>query len=240
MPFRSWVARSVSAMVCLDRVVEPWNSSTAAAGRLGQRAVRPAPQRGRPEPSRGAPCYDRFVAFARWDPFRDLLAIQHRIERLSAAGPQGWVPAVDLCETSDAFIVTAELPGVTRDQIRIDVHDGRLTLHGRRDARVACEHYHQVERGHGEFCRSFRLPHVGRRGPYRGRAEGRRADHHRARRARAGPPPRRRLLASQPLRCEQLSLASCWWPLVWRRASPQSRAGDTVGAASLSSACRWA
>ncbi|MGD9906366.1 MAG: Hsp20/alpha crystallin family protein [Vicinamibacterales bacterium] len=98
------------------------------------------------------------MAFARWDPVRDLLAIQLKMERLPAPSPQGWVPAADLCETADAFIVTAELPGVTRQQIRIDVHEGLLTLHGRRDARVACEQYHQVERGHGEFSRSFRLP----------------------------------------------------------------------------------
>ena len=97
------------------------------------------------------------MAFARWDPLRDLLAIQHRLERVTS-GPQGWAPAVDLCETADAFIVAAELPGITRDQVRIDVHDGRLTLHGRRDARVPCEQYHQVERGHGEFSRTFTLP----------------------------------------------------------------------------------
>jgi len=98
------------------------------------------------------------VAFARWDPFRDLIAIQHRIERLSSAGSHGWVPAVDLCETATAFILTAELPGIAREQITISVKDGRLTLQGRRDARVACEHYHQVERGHGEFSRTFALP----------------------------------------------------------------------------------
>lgn len=98
------------------------------------------------------------MAFARWDPFRDLIAIQHRIDRLSAAGPHGWAPAVDLCETGAAFIITAELPGLSRDQIRISVHDGRLTLQGRRDTRIACEHYHQVERGHGEFSRTFALP----------------------------------------------------------------------------------
>ena len=97
------------------------------------------------------------MAFARWDPLRDLLAIQHRLERVSA-GPQGWAPAVDLCETADAFIVTAELPGVSREQVRIEVHDGRLILQGRRDARVPCEQYHQVERGHGEFARAFALP----------------------------------------------------------------------------------
>lgn len=65
---------------------------------------------------------------------------------------------MDLCETADAFIVTAELPGLSRGQVRIEVHDGRITLQGRRDARVPCEHYHQVERGHGEFSRSFVLP----------------------------------------------------------------------------------
>lgn len=65
---------------------------------------------------------------------------------------------MDLCETADAFIVTAELPGLGREQINIQVSEGRLTLQGRRDARVPCEQYHQVERGHGEFSRTFALP----------------------------------------------------------------------------------
>ena len=97
------------------------------------------------------------VAFARWDPFRDFLTIQHRLERLST-GPQGWTPAMDLCETAQDYVLTAELPGVPREQVRIDIRDGKLTLQGRREARVSCEHYHQVERGHGEFCRSVMLP----------------------------------------------------------------------------------
>jgi HSP20 family protein len=46
---------------------------------------------------------------------------------------------------------------LSRDQVRIDVHDNRLTLQGRREARVSCEQYHQVERGHGEFMRTFVL-----------------------------------------------------------------------------------
>ena len=80
------------------------------------------------------------------------------MERLPAPAPRGWVPTADLCETAEAYIVTAELPGVPRQQIRVEIHDGHLVLHGRRDARVACEQYHQVERGHGEFSRTFRLP----------------------------------------------------------------------------------
>jgi HSP20 family protein len=98
------------------------------------------------------------VPFVRWDPFRDLITIQHQLERLASSGPQGWAPAVDLCETAAAFIFTAELPGITRGQLKIEVIDGRLTLQGRRDARVSCEQYHQVERGHGAFCRTFALP----------------------------------------------------------------------------------
>jgi HSP20 family protein len=42
--------------------------------------------------------------------------------------------------------------------VKIEVNDGRLTIQGRRDARVPCEQYHQVERGHGEFSRTFALP----------------------------------------------------------------------------------
>lgn len=98
------------------------------------------------------------VAFVRWDPFRDLVAIKHQMERLSSTDVRGWAPAVDLAETADAYLIKAELPGLTRDQLRISIHDGKLTLQGRREARVACEHYHQVERGHGEFSRTFALP----------------------------------------------------------------------------------
>ena len=106
-------------------------------------------------------CYHgKIVVFARWDPFRDLIRIQHGLERLAAHGPQGWAPAVDLCQTHDACIFTAELPRLSREQIRIDIHENKLTLQGRRDARVSCDQYHQVERGHGEFCRTFLLPHA--------------------------------------------------------------------------------
>ena len=100
------------------------------------------------------------MVFARWDPFRDLIRIQHGLERLASHGPQGWAPAVDLCETTDAFIFTAELPGLSREQVRIDVQENRVTLSGRREARVSCDQYHQVERGPGEFCRTFLLPHA--------------------------------------------------------------------------------
>ena len=103
-------------------------------------------------------CYDPRVAFARWDPIRDLLAIQQRLDRF-APGPAGWSPPVDLHETADRYVITAEVPGLEREDVRIHVQDGHLTLSGARPERaVACEQYHRIERGHGTFSRTFQLP----------------------------------------------------------------------------------
>ena len=103
------------------------------------------------------------VAFARWDPIRDLLAIQQRLDRY-APGPAGWVPPVDVHETAGEYVITAEVPGLTRDDIDIRVHDGRLQISGERPEHASeingapCEQYHRVERGHGRFSRTFELP----------------------------------------------------------------------------------
>ena len=98
------------------------------------------------------------MAFARWDPLRDLLAIQQRLDRF-APGPAGWQPPVDLYETAEAYVLTAEIPGVDRDDIDIQAGDGRLVLSGMRQERpVACEQFHRLERGHGSFQRTFQLP----------------------------------------------------------------------------------
>ena len=102
--------------------------------------------------------YDRAVAFARWDPIRDLLAIQQRLDRY-APGPAGWKPPVDLHETPDNYIITAEVPGIAREDLEIQLHDGRITLAGvRRERTGPCEQYHRIERGHGAFSRTFQLP----------------------------------------------------------------------------------
>jgi HSP20 family protein len=98
------------------------------------------------------------VAFARWDPLRDLLAIQQRLDRFKP-GPAGWNPPVDLHETPESYVITAEVPGLSRDDIEINMHDGRVTLSGmRRERNGACEQYHRVERGRGSFSRTFQLP----------------------------------------------------------------------------------
>ena len=98
------------------------------------------------------------MAFASWDPLRDLLAIQQRLDRF-APGPAGWNPPVDLHETPDEYVITAEVPGLSRDEVQIRMQDGRLTLSGsRREQCAPCERYHRVERGRGSFSRTFQLP----------------------------------------------------------------------------------
>lgn len=99
------------------------------------------------------------MAFARWDPIRDLLAIQQHLDRF-APDQTGWTPPVDLHETADQYVLTAELPGLARDAIEIHVRDTRVTIAGsRRERPSGCDRYHRVERGHGSFSRTFQLPH---------------------------------------------------------------------------------
>ena len=98
------------------------------------------------------------MAFPRWDPIRDLLAIQQRLDRF-APGPSGWIPPIDVHETADEYVITAELPGLGRNDVQIQVSDGRVQISGqRREREIPCEQYHRVERGHGTFSRTFELP----------------------------------------------------------------------------------
>jgi HSP20 family protein len=102
------------------------------------------------------------VAFRRWDPFGDLLALHEQVGQLVGTDAPGWTPPVDLYETADAFVLTAELPGLSREQIDVHAEDMRVVIRGHRDAsvgpRVSCEQYHRIERGHGSFSRAFALP----------------------------------------------------------------------------------
>ena len=99
------------------------------------------------------------VAFTRWDPFRDLLALHEQIGQLVGSDAPGWNPPVDLFETAGSFVLTAEVPGLSRDQIEIHAEENRITIRGDRSGGlVPCEQYHRVERGHGRFSRTFALP----------------------------------------------------------------------------------
>ena len=104
----------------------------------------------------------RIVSFTRWDPLRDLLALHEQIGQLVGTDAPGWTPPVDVYETAATFVLTAELPGLSRDQIEIHAEDNRIVIRGARAAGpgrdLPCEQYHRVERGHGQFSRAFALP----------------------------------------------------------------------------------
>ncbi len=107
-----------------------------------------------------------------WDPVRDLSSIQEKMNQLfedtfsrtrgrdEALGKGMWTPSVDIFETEEAVVVKAEIPGVERDQISVEIKDGILTLHGERkfEKEVKEENYHRIERAYGTFHRSFSLP----------------------------------------------------------------------------------
>lgn len=102
------------------------------------------------------------MAFSRWDPFGDLLVLHEQLGQLVGADAPGWTPPVDLYETAHAYVLTAELPGLRRDQVEIHADGSRLVIRGQRDSSGAGaasgEQYHRVERGHGRFSRAFTLP----------------------------------------------------------------------------------
>jgi len=76
--------------------------------------------------------------------------------------PSGWMPAVDIRETEEAFVFTAELPGLAKDDVSITVEDKILTLSGERSWNEDEEKnsYHRIERTYGSFSRAFTLPNA--------------------------------------------------------------------------------
>ena len=106
-----------------------------------------------------------------WDPFKNLMSLQERMNRLFDETMQkgqepdmlqagAWVPAVDIYETEDDITLVAELPGMSQGDVDIQVRENTLTLKGERrmekDAKE--ETYHRLERVYGAFSRSFTLP----------------------------------------------------------------------------------
>src|SRR5688572_6551077 len=95
-----------------------------------------------------------------WDPMRDLVTMQERLESLFGRASPGWVPPVDLCEGPDAYVLTVEVPGLRRDEIHIDAAANVVTVRGNRPPQACCpDRYDQLERGQGQFSRSFRFAH---------------------------------------------------------------------------------
>jgi HSP20 family protein len=116
------------------------------------------------------------MAIVRWEPFRDLVGLQERMNRLfdesfrginRTGGEEDWVggswaPAVDIYEQNGNIVLKAELPGVDPKDVDVRVENNILTLSGERklDNEVKRENYHRVERAYGSFTRSFTLPNV--------------------------------------------------------------------------------
>jgi HSP20 family protein len=108
----------------------------------------------------------------RWNPFGEMTATQNRIDRMFSnpywltgrmdddTNMGRWNPAVDLYEKDDHFVIKAELPGVDKKDISIDLKDRVLTLSGERshENEVKEENYFRKERSYGKFQRAFTLP----------------------------------------------------------------------------------
>src|SRR5262245_59418019 len=108
------------------------------------------------------------LTVSRWDPFRDVLTLQGRLNRFlgdasNVYGPEGvgsWLPPVDIVEEPERLVFRAEIPGVSKDDLDIKVENGTLILRGekKQEREVEGETSHRVERFYGAFTRSFSLP----------------------------------------------------------------------------------
>jgi HSP20 family protein len=111
------------------------------------------------------------MAIVRWEPFRELAAIQSEMGRwmnqlAGAPTPGGnaqssaWLPSVDVWETESELVLSFDLPGVKEDEISVEVDDGTLTVSGerRRTHEHSGERFYRYERRFGSFVRSVSLP----------------------------------------------------------------------------------
>ncbi len=108
---------------------------------------------------------------SRWDPFRELQEMRNRIDRMFSDLPslseQGesmaltqWQPSVDVTEDDKEYTVVAELPEVKKEDVKVNVENGVLSVSGERkfEKEQQEKKYHRVERAYGNFVRSFTLP----------------------------------------------------------------------------------
>ena len=100
---------------------------------------------------------------------QELMKLRERMNRLFeesmgrySVGDAGasWSPAVDIYDEDDRVVFEAELPGVSREEVEVEVEDGSLVLRGERklDPELRSRDFHRMERAYGAFQRSFRLP----------------------------------------------------------------------------------
>ena len=108
------------------------------------------------------------MQLTRWNPFVELDEIQQRLNRLflerttksGEANFADFMPAVDIEETEAAFVVKADLPDVKKEEIKVNVQEGVLTIEGERkqEKEEKGRRFHKIEREYGRFVRRFALP----------------------------------------------------------------------------------
>ncbi|PLY06823.1 MAG: heat-shock protein [Desulfuromonas sp.] len=110
------------------------------------------------------------MKLAKWDPFHEVDELLERYSRPVDWPFRGgrqlmnrnadWAPRVDISETDEKFIVKAEVPGIQREDIKINIEDHVLTIQGenKQEKEEKGEQFHRVERYYGSFSRSFSLP----------------------------------------------------------------------------------
>ena len=109
------------------------------------------------------------MTITRWNPFSEFEEILDRYNRnlqpsLSEGGKElvrktDWAPAVDITETKEEYLIKAELPGVSKDDVKVSVNDNVLSIQGERHMEEEKDKkHHRVERVYGSFARSFHLP----------------------------------------------------------------------------------
>ena len=112
------------------------------------------------------------MSIVRWDPFRELGDISNRLNhyfsqpsRRAADDGDGlffadWAPAVDVQETEKEYLIKADLPEVKKEDVKVEIHDGMLSLQGERkqEKEEKGKKFHKVERSYGKFVRRFTVP----------------------------------------------------------------------------------
>jgi HSP20 family protein len=112
------------------------------------------------------------MALVRWEPVRELNSLQNEMNRLfstffdtptggnGTASARRWIPAMDLVETEDHYVLTADLPGLGQEDISLEFEGDVLTLSGERRSghEERKEGYYRLERANGAFSRSLTLP----------------------------------------------------------------------------------
>jgi HSP20 family protein len=113
------------------------------------------------------------MALIRWEPAREINSLQQEMNRLfssffdttsatpaAGTGARRWIPAMDLVETEDHFVLRADLPGVAEGDVDLSLEDRVLTVSGERKAEheERGEGFYRLERAAGSFSRSLTLP----------------------------------------------------------------------------------